>query len=592
MTPNIDLRDLAPEAGISLPRYQHTPAEEENELTKRMRANYPPGVPAQVQISDRLLIDVLEETAQHYPDNIVTDFLGGALTYSQLLERVRKAAALLTAAGVTPGDRVSVIGPNCPQYPVILFACWQIGAVAALHNPLSPAKQIQAQLERCQPKVIICWQKSIASLPEDYSGTVYSLDITKGLPTAMRLALKLPVKQARKLRNQMCAPVPRRMRDFDDAISHYAPLTQVTRIDPDLPAALLHTGGTTGKPKSVILTNRNLVVNAECNCAWVVNLHEGKEVFYDILPFFHAFGMELTLVAMVMMAGTAVIFPKFDTEMVLKAQQRRPGTFMLGVPPIFDRLTKAAVKKGVDMTSFKYSICGAMPMAAEVAAAWEEMTEGLVVEGYGMTETSPTILGSPFSPERRPGFLGLVFPSMQVRIVDQDNPTVDVPDGEIGELVAKGPCCSPGYWQDPEETEMLFTEEGWLRTGDLVRLEDGMIKMADRRKEMIISGGFNIYPSQVEGAIRTMPGIRDVAVVGVPDHSDAARGEEVRAVVVLEDENTKIDLGQIRAWAEQSLAHYALPRSLTIIKELPYSQLGKVMRRKVLEQILGKPGDD
>ena len=227
-----------------------------------------------------------------------------------------------------------------------------------------------------------------------------------------------------------------------------------------------------------------------------------------------------------------------------------------------------------------------MPLSAPLAHKWEEATGGLMIEGYGMTEASPILLGSPLASSRARGALGIPFPSTRVRIVDPEDPARDVEDGAVGELIATGPQVFSGYWNQDEETAEVFTADGWLRTGDLVQVRDGFIYMADRRKEMINSSGFNVYPSQVEDAVRTMPGILDVAAVGVPAGES---GEDVVAAVVLEA-GASVTLTDLRKWAEKSLAHYALPRQVVVMSELPRSQLGKVMRKKVREQIVGARG--
>ena len=253
---------------------------------------------------------------------------------------------------------------------------------------------------------------------------------------------------------------------------------------------------------------------------------------------------------------------------------------------MYERLLAAAEGTDVDLSSIHFSLSGAMPLSAPLAQKWEEATGGLMIEGYGMTEASPILLGSPLASSRARGALGIPFPSTQVRIVDPEDPARDVEDGAVGELIATGPQVFSGYWNQDEETAEVFTADGWLRTGDLVQVRDGFIYMADRRKEMINSSGFNVYPSQVEDAVRTMPGILDVAAVGVPAGES---GEDVVAAVVLEA-GASVTLTDLRNWAEKSLAHYALPRQVVVMSELPRSQLGKVMRKKVREQIMGARG--
>ena len=348
-------------------------------------------------------------------------------------------------------------------------------------------------------------------------------------------------------------------------------------------ALLIHTGGTTGVPKAAALTHANLMANVEESIAWVPVLHEGAEVFYCILPLFHAFGFTIGFLAGLRLGATIAMFPKFDTAMVLTAQRRLPCTFFLGVPPMYERLLAAAAGGEADLSSIRFSLSGAMPLSASLADKWEQATGGLMIEGYGMTEASPILLGSPLASSRARGALGIPYPSTQVRIVDPEHPDQDVALGEVGELIARGPQVFSGYWNQEEETSEAFTSDGWLRTGDLVQVRDGFIYMADRRKEMINSSGFNVYPSQVEDAVRSMPGVRDVAAIGVPAGES---GEDVVAAIVLEA-GASVTLSDLRTWAEKSLAHYALPRQIVVMSELPRSQLGKVMRKKVREQIMG-----
>lgn len=588
MTTSVDLLRLAPAAGIHLPRYVHTPPEKDSELTKRMRALYNPDVPHQIPVTDELLIDMLRNISNRFPKRVALDFMGATTTYRQLVERVQCCAELLRKNGVERGDRVSIASPNCPQFVYIMYACLQIGAVCVLHNPLATPAELKWQLENAEPKLVFAWQKAAveaAKLSSEVGAKFISIDMSKALPRAKRLALKLPLPAAKKIRDQMCDPAARSITDFDTELAGCRPFNRIARVDPDIPAMLLHTGGTTGKPKAVILTNRNLSTNLKSNTAWVTKLREGKETWFCVLPFFHAFGLTLSLNGCLAMGGTAVLFPKFDLKATMQAQKRRPGTFIVGVPPIFDRMAKAAAADPkADLSSFSYAISGAMALTTEVASAWEKATGGYIIEGYGMTETSPTVLGCPMGPERRLGYMGIVFPSIQVRVIDPET-FVDVTPGEIGELVVKGPGCSPGYWRDQVETNILFTPDGWLRTGDLVEEDKGFLRMSDRRKELIIISGFNVYPSVVEAAIESMPQVQEVAVVGIPDQIDPARGEQVQAAIVLKS-GASLDLAKVRDWAGDTLPRYAIPRSVSFPDSLEKNQLGKVQRRKVREVVL------
>ena len=397
------------------------------------------------------------------------------------------------------------------------------------------------------------------------------------------MALKLPVKAAREKREQLSSPRPSWARSWTRAMRTATPWHGECPSAMKDVALLIHTGGTTGVPKAAALTHANLMANVEESIAWVPVLHEGAEVFYCILPLFHAFGFTIGFLAGLRLGATIAMFPKFDTALVLAAQRRLPCTFFLGVPPMYERLLAAAEGTNADLSSIHFSLSGAMPLSAALADQWEQATGGLMIEGYGMTEASPIILGSPLASSRARGALGIPFPSTQVRIVDPENPSREVADGEVGELIAHGPQVFSGYWNQDDETAEVFTEDGWLRTGDLVQVRDGFVYMADRRKEMINASGFNVYPTQVENAVRSMPGVLDVAAVGVPAGES---GEDVVAAVVLEA-GASVTLADLRKWAEKSLAHYALPRQIVVMTELPRSQLGKVMRKKVREQIMG-----
>ena len=557
------------------------------DLTSKLRALYAPGVAYEIATPDQPIPDMVMEVASRYPKRAAIDFFARQLSYEELAEQMRRCAGALHQAGVRPGDRVALVMPNCPQHAVAVLGTMMLGAIVVEHNPLAPSGELQGEYERHGARVTIAWSKALEKLTFLGRGhTTFSMDLTTALPTASRMALKLPLKAARAKREQLESPRPAWARSWTRAMRAAAPWEGQCPSHMDDVALLIHTGGTTGVPKAAALTHANLRANVEESIAWVPVLHEGAEVFYCILPLFHAFGFTIGFLAGLRLGATVAMFPKFDTALVLAAQRRLPCTFFLGVPPMYERLLTAAEGTDVDLSSIHFSLSGAMPLSAPLAQKWEEATGGLMIEGYGMTEASPILLGSPLASSRARGALGIPFPSTQVRIVDSEDPGRDVEEGAVGELIARGPQVFSGYWNQDDETAEVFTADGWLRTGDLVQVRDGFIYMADRRKEMINSSGFNVYPSQVEEAVRSMPGIADVAAVGVPAGES---GEDVVAAVVLES-GASITLTDLRQWAEKSLAHYALPRQLVVMTELPRSQLGKVMRKRVREQIVGARG--
>ena len=578
-----------------------SPPQASEDHRQYLRPHYQPGIPAAIEVPDAPLSELLETAARFYPDRVAIDFLGAAMTYRELLEASERAAQVLRTSGVHKGDRVALIMPNCPQHAIALYGALRIGAIVAEHNPLAPAEEIRSQLDAHGAQVVIVWEKGIDLVSEPLTGgqhggdplkgrTVFSVDLSAAMPRRLRAALRLPVERARRERAAFRAEnLPADVRSWDREVAgaHRIPSRFPYPGGSDV-AVLLHTGGTTGTPKAAMLTHTNLRANANQAIAWVPMLHEGGENFLCLLPFFHAFGLTFNLFCAVQKAATQVMLPKFSVDQVLAAHERRPFTFFVGVPVMFERILDGAQKKGTSLRSLRYGVCGAAPMPPEVGARWEKATGGYFVEGYGMTETSPIVAGTPMGPSRRLGALGLPFPSTDVRVVDSEDPDParEVPDGEPGELLVRGPQVFAGYWEDEEATRATILPGGWLRTGDIVRREDSFLWMADRRRELILTGGFNVYPSQVEAAIRSLKGVADVAVVGLPN---GARGELVCAVVVLADGAApgSVTLEAVRQHAERTIPHYALPHRLEVIEEMPRSQIGKALRRVVRERVLG-----
>lgn len=558
-------------------------------IVEQAHAHYDPGCPYDIPIPEVSLFTLLDDAARLYPTRTAIDYFGATLTYKALHQQVLCAAQVLLDAGVRKGDVVAIALPNCPQALVIFWACMRIGAIAAEHNPLAPATEVKGQLDRHGGRVAIVWEKSVHSYPLDGSSAieqVFTVDISAAMPAGHRFLLSLPVAKARETREQMRGEVPAEARSWDRAVAVATPVSaEVPHAEVEDRAVILHTGGTNGVPKSVPLTHRNIGANVNQNVFWVWKLHEGAETFMSALPYFHAFGLTLLLCSAVRLAATQVILPRFDAGLALEAMRRRPVTFMPGVPPMFERVLLAAEKAGQSLSSIRWSVCGAMPLSGALARRWEEYTGGAIIEGYGLSETSPVSCGSPLSPNRRHGVLGLPYPSMEIRLVDLEDPSRDVEDGEAGEILLKGPNVFSGYLDAPEETAQVFTEDGWFRTGDVGVNENGYIVLSDRKKELILSGGFNVYPTQVEQAIRTMPEVEDVAVIGLPT-GDAR--EEVTAAIILKNAAEALSLEQVRAWAERVLPHYALPRRIEFIFDLPRNQLGKVQRRLVKEHLLSR----
>jgi long-chain acyl-CoA synthetase len=335
------------------------------------------------------------------------------------------------------------------------------------------------------------------------------------------------------------------------------------------------------------LTHRNLRSNVEQGRAWVPGLVDGEETIYGVLPFFHAYGLTLCLTFAMRIGARLVLFPKFDVDLVLSAVKKHPPTFLPAVPPIYQRLASAAAKRRIRLTSIRFAISGAMNLPASVVDAWEAVTGGLIVEGFGLTETSPVALGNPIGPSRRPGTVGVPFPSTEAKVVERDHPDIEKAAGEPGELLLRGPQVFEGYWRRPDETAAVLIEGGWFRTGDIVTMSaDGFVTIVDRIKELIVTGGFNVAPSEVEEAVRDVSGVAEAAVVGIPRDSG---GEDVTAAVVLVPGAT-FDEQAARAHCKENLAAYKVPRHFVVVDELPKNLIGKTLRRTVRDNLIAARG--
>lgn len=549
-------------------------------------ASYAEGVPDDLEPVTGSLIDIVEASARDFPDAAALQFFGRETTYRALLEQIERAAAGLKAHGVGPGDPVAIVLPNCPQHIVAFYAILRLGAVVVEHNPLYTPRELRKQFEDHGAKHAIVWSKVVSTIqefPADLAMTsLISIDVTKAMPFATRFALKLPIAKARESRTAL-----------HERISGTIPWEQIVGSEPlsssyakpatDDLALIQYTSGTTGTPKGASLTHRNLLSNAAQARAWVPSIVRGKGcVVYAVLPMFHAYGLTLCLTFAMSMGARLVLFPRFDPDMVLEVTKKHPATFLPLVPPIADRLLTSAKEKGVSLAGTQVAISGAMALPHELVVPFEAATGGYLVEGYGLSESSPVLMANPVAENRVPGTVGLPLPGTECRVVDPENPTVDVPAGERGELIVRGPQVFGGYYGKPEETEAVFSE-GWFRTGDIVQIDEaGFVRIVDRIKELIITGGFNVAPTEVENALRQHPQVVDAAVVGLPsDHS----GEEVAAAIVVEG-GAEIDVEGVREFARSILTPYKVPRRIYVVDELPKSLIGKVLRRQVRDSLL------
>ncbi|MBF4573129.1 AMP-binding protein [Herbiconiux sp. VKM Ac-1786] len=550
-------------------------------------AAYADGVPDEIEAPAQTLPQMIEASVARYGRKPALEFFGAVTSYRELGEQIERAAEGLRKLGVKKGDRVAIVLPNCPQHVVAFYAALRLGAIVIEHNPLYTARELRHQFEDHGARVAIVWDKTfdiVAGFPDDLKlDRIVGVDITEALPFGKRLALKLPVKKARESRAQLTA-TPRAAHPLT-----WAKLLDHRRVSRRVPgpalddiALLQYTSGTTGTPKGAILTHANLRANAAQGRAWVPGLLDGEETFYGVLPLFHAYGMTLCLTFAMSIGAKLVLFPKFDLGLLTDAARTSPPTFLPAVPPIYDQLARAASRGTIDLSSVRFAISGAMSLPVATVTRWEEATGGLLVEGYGMTETSPVALGNPIGPSRRPGTVGVPFPSTEIRVIDPAT-LEDLPFGEAGELLIRGPQVFQGYWGRPGDTATTLLSGGWLRSGDIASVSaDGFVTIVDRLKELIITGGFNVSPTEVEDALGSHPDVESAAVVALPR---ANGGEEVAAAVVLRAGAT-LDVEGLRDYCRTRLAAYKVPRRIVAVDDLPRSLIGKVLRREVRETLI------
>jgi long-chain acyl-CoA synthetase len=552
-------------------------------------AHYAHGVPHDIEAPTQTLVDMIDDAVRRFLNRTALEFFGAETSYRELGAQIARVAEGLRRLGVGAGDRVALILPNCPQHVAAFYAVLRLGAIVIEHNPLYTPPELRHQFEDHEAKVAIVWDAvadTIADFPRDIRPAhIIAVDLTRALPLSKRMALRLPVPKARASRAALTTrPTARGILDWKRLAGGRPIARRHPRPTLDDTALLQYTSGTTGTPKGAVLTHRNLRANAMQGRAWVPGLREGEEVFYGVLPLFHAYGMTLCLTFAMSLGARLVLFPKFDVDLVFAAAKHSPPTFLPAVPPIYDQLSRAAEQRGTaPLRGIRFAISGAMSLPEATVDRWETVTGGLLVEGYGMTESSPVALGNPMGPTRRPGTVGVPFPSTEIRVVDPKHPTEDRPAGEEGELLIRGPQVFQGYWRRPAETTETLLPDGWLRTGDIVHVaDDGFVSVVDRLKELIITGGFNVSPSEVEGVLLRHPDVRGAAVVGLPRSSG---GEDVTAAVELR-EGAAFDAAALREFCRESITAYKVPKRISQVDELPRSLIGKVLRRQVRDRLL------
>ena len=572
------------------------------DLDRRWFAHYDPWVPARLEYPDIPLHRFLSISAQKYPDRTAIIFYGTKLTYRALDEAATRFAAALADRGLAKGDRVSLFLPNCPQMVIAYYGTLRAGGLAVSTSPLYSIRELEHQLNDSGAETIVVLSKLYPLVKEVASKTglkrIIVTNIKEYFPPVLRLLFTLL-----KEKPQGHRPVVERSPGtewFSELLTSAPATPPATTVGPDDPALLQYTGGTTGLAKGAILTHRNLVANTIQTGAWLVKpalspvegpapssvkgQHDEAEVFLGAIPFFHIYGMTVVMNLCISLGHTMVLLPQFKIQEVLDTIAKYRPTLFPGVPTMYVAINNYPDVGRYDLRSIKACLSGAAPLPLEVANRFEALTGARLVEGYGLTEASPVTHANPLFGARKAGAIGLPLPDTDARIVDLETGERTLPSNETGEVAVKGPQVMAGYWNQPGETAMVL-RDGWLRTGDIGYMdEQGYFTIVDRKKEMIIAGGFNIYPREVEEPLYEHPGIKEAVAVGRPD---PYRGETVKVYIVLK-EGERATEQEIINFCKQRMAKHKVPTLVEFRHELPKTLVGKVLRRALREEEMAK----
>ena len=544
--------------------------------------SYPEGIPHTLDFPEIPVQQFLTEAAQEVPEKVALHFMGKEMTYKELHQSALKFANYLRSLGVEKGDRVAVMLPNCPQAVIAYYGTMYAGGIVVQTNPLYTERELQYQMADSGAKVIlvmdILYPRTMKIIKETNLENVIVTGIKDYLPFPKNLVYPF---------------IQKKQYGFSVKVEHSGTnhlFTEVMKATPasEIPldfdfendlALLQYTGGTTGFPKGVMLTHKNLIANTMMCDAWMYKCNKGEETILGILPFFHVYGMTTVLILSVMQQGKMVLLPKFDAEQALKTIDKQKPTLFPGAPTMYIGLLNHPDLKKYDLSTIKACLSGSAPLPLEVQEKFEAISGGRVVEGYGLTETSPVTHANPIWDNRINGSIGLPWPNTESVILRSGESEI-LPPGEVGEIAIKGPQVMKGYWNRPEDTVMTFND-GWFLTGDLGYMDEkGYFYVVDRKKDMIIAGGFNIYPREVEEILYEHEAIQECVVAGIPD---PYRGETVKAYIVLKEGKTVTEK-ELNEFCRKNLAAYKVPRFYDFREELPKTAVGKILRRTLVDE--------
>ncbi|HLE40195.1 MAG TPA: long-chain fatty acid--CoA ligase [Nitrospirota bacterium] len=548
--------------------------------------SYEPGVPPRLQYPDITLGDMLSKTVTKFPDHTALIFYGKKTTYSELDALVNRFAHALSRLGVKKGDRVALILPNIPQMVIAYYGTLRMGAIAVATNPLYHEHEVEVQLKDSGAETLLAVDMFYPVISRALPKTGVKRLILCGIKDYLPFPLNLlyPIKARIEKQWVHVKRVPP-IYDFLSLLSE-APATPVNAdVSPDDTAILQYTGGTTGTPKGAILTHRNLVVNAVQNRDWLTMRKEGEERVLAVIPFFHVYGMTTAMNFGVLSGAQLILIPKFHTKEVLHFINKYRPTIFPGIQAMYLAIGNYPKIHKYDLTSIKAAISGAGPLMHEVQERFEHLTKARIVEGYGLSEASPVTHCNPVFGKRKLGSIGLPMPDLEAKIMDIETGEKEMPVGETGELVVKGPQVMKGYWNKPDETAHAL-RGGWLHTGDIAKMDnEGFFYIVDRIKDMIKTVGENVYPREVEEVLFMHPKVKDAVVVGLP-HEEFL-GEKIKAYIVLKEGETATP-EEIIQFCREQLSKFKVPREVEFRSQLPKTLVGKVLRRVLRDEEMKK----
>lgn len=544
---------------------------------------WPEGVPKSIEYPNISLGEALRETARKYPQNPAIIYFGRRITYSELDQFVDKFATALQDLGVKKGDRVGIQLPNIPQFVIAFYGALRAGAICVACSPMFKARELEHQLNDAGVETLVVMDTLYSIVQEIKDGT----KLRNVIATSPRDYLPPLLRTLSPLKGVKSHECPGAL-DFVALMKKYAANPRPVEVKPDDLAVLQYTGGTTGVPKGAMITHRNLIVNAS-QCEFVLPIRRGVDIHVTVLPLFHIFGMTTVMNAPILTGTTMLLIPDpRDPKGILEAISKQKATLFCSVPTTYVALVNRPDIKKYDLTSIRACISGAAPLPVEVQKKFEQLTGGRLVEGYGLTETSPVTHVNPLDDPKknRPGSIGIPGPDTDAKIVDLETGTRDLKPNEVGELVIKGPQVMQGYWNKPDETKIALRNR-WLYTGDIAKMdEDGYFYIVDRKKDMIDVSGLKVWPREVEEVLYEHPAVKEAAVLGVPD---PYRGETVKAYVIVKPGyEGKVTEEEIIKFCKERIATYKAPRSVEFRESLPKTLVGKILRRQLKEELEAK----